>query len=382
MPWLPEGLVFDYVFFVGGGATRDKQLSLYFQSRALLHARNDRADNEDKLTFTIKSFHAEVCQRLKLVDLWQKHLHRKFGAVATSSEAVNKLVEHLTTKPGLLKVQECIAHSVPCHGNGGAESGIAECRVLYHELERCKAGGLPPPAVQPDLTAAPLAHAANLGGVDPSQSGAERVVALAEENLRFALGDPLREESDRPDGVTQREYELFLKSKAYMDGVSFAKDSGDFKEAATQLMKHGRTIHVIDLSTSRKAQISVAVEMMGSLVSGSDRARILTLLMSRTDILFDVEKKLKTVLPSWYHVLLTMQGKTNFKPGYNKAGPGHFLYLSVPNCDKLQEFRTTIKYSPRPGPGEKLRVLCTNTNCPFRNLGGGGPSEAEGKFSE
>ena len=141
-------------------------------------------------------------------------------------------------------------------------------------------------------------YRADVGGGDPSLSsveGADRVFALAEESIQFSLEDPLREDSDRPDGVSQREYELVLAAKEYMGGVSFAKDDAAFKDAATQLMQHGRTIHVIDLGTSRKSQISAAVEAMGSLVSGSHRARVITLLMSRTDILFDVDKKLKTV---------------------------------------------------------------------------------------
>ena len=104
---------------------------------------NDRADNDDKTTFTIKTFQSDVCQRLKLVDLWQRHLVHKFGAVESNSAAVARLIEHLTTKAGLVKVQACIAAAVPCHGRpgGSAEHGIPECKVLYAELERCKAGG-------------------------------------------------------------------------------------------------------------------------------------------------------------------------------------------------------------------------------------------------
>ena len=387
MPWLPEGFVFDNVFFVGGGVARDRQLAPHFACRALELVKMNRADNEDKLTMTIKVFSDEVCQRIKLVDLWKRHMARKFGAVATDSKAVERLIEHLTTKAGLLKVQECIANNVPCHGAGGSEAGIVECKALYKELERCKAGGLPPPVIQPDLTAAaPPAPAAGSGGVDPSSggadpaNGAERVVALAEESVRFSLGEATEKESDRPDGVSQREYELFLKSKAYMDGVTFADDSHGFKESATKLMQLGRTVHIIDLGTSRKHHISAAIETMGSLVSASEQARVLTLLLYRVDVLADVEKKLKTVLPQWYHVLLTVQGKKNFKPAYDRGGRSYFIYLSIPPCDKLREFPSTIQYSSIPGPGEKLRVLCTNPKCPFR--AGVEPSSVDGNFSE
>ena len=155
---------------------------------------------------------------------------------------MGRLIEHLTTKAGLLKIQDCIANSVPCHGNASADTGIPECRALYAELERCKAGGLPPPMVQPDLTLPPSQEGGqdpSSGGADPT-GGADRVVALAEERLMVTLAD---EKSDLPDGVTQREYELFLKAKAYME-VTFAKDANDFKDSVATLMQRGRIVHV------------------------------------------------------------------------------------------------------------------------------------------
>ena len=54
MPWLPEGFVFDNVFIVGGGAERGNQLALKYKLKALLRVRENRADNEDKLAFTVK----------------------------------------------------------------------------------------------------------------------------------------------------------------------------------------------------------------------------------------------------------------------------------------------------------------------------------------
>ena len=48
---------------------------------------------------------------------------------------------------------------------------------------------------------------------------------------------------------------------------------------------------VIDLGTSRKQQMSAAIEAMAALVSASEQARVITLLMFRVDILADVEKK-------------------------------------------------------------------------------------------
>ena len=67
---------------------------------------------------------------------------------------------------------------------------------------------------------------------------------------------------------------------------------------------------VIDLGTSRKVHMSAAIETMAALVSASEQARVITLLMFRVDVLADIEKKLKAVLPKWYHVLLMAQGNS------------------------------------------------------------------------
>ena len=370
MAWLPEGFVFDNVFFIGGGTASDRQLTEYFQSKALVLARNDREDNDDQTSFTIKVWTAEVCSRLKMVDLWRIHLYRKFGTVAAQSDAVKKLIDHLCTKAGLLKVQECISVSVPCHGNGTAESGIPECRVLYKELERCKAGGLPPPVVQPDVTSSggqdPNAGGQDSNAVSSTADDAVRAQVATEESIRFSL---LEEDAKTalPDGVTQREHELFLKAREYIDAVTIFGKEPEFKDASMNLLNAGRSVFMIDLATSRKTQISAAIDIVGTLATNCERTRVITVLFNRIDVLADVEKKLKLAFPKWYHILLSAQSGDSFKPAYQSGGKSTLIYLSIPPCDKLISFPTNIRYSAVLEPGEKLRVMCANPDCPYRS---------------
>ena len=85
---------------------------------------------------------------------------RKFDKVAQDSVALQRLLAHLCTSVGLAKIRtQCIDQGVQPHGTGHGEAGIAECRAIYAELERCKAEGLPAPAAVPD---------ASFGGVVPT----------------------------------------------------------------------------------------------------------------------------------------------------------------------------------------------------------------------
>ena len=44
----------------------------------------------------------------------------------------------------------CSEAGVILHGRNETQQGIPECYLLVRELEKCKAGGLPPPASIPD----------------------------------------------------------------------------------------------------------------------------------------------------------------------------------------------------------------------------------------
>lgn len=312
---------------MGGGIGVDKKLSPRFASKALALAKQDHADNGEKTTYSVKTWTLEVCNRLKLVELWQRFLFTKYGDVAAKSDAVEKLVNHLCTRVGLLKVQECITQSIPCHGTGHGDSGIPECRVIVQELDRCKAGGLPPPAVQPDVVVTaggaappqepqeaqtPMSTAeAAAKVIDAASMASDEITRLG---LEMAEEDP--DDSQRPRGLTQREYELLLKAQRYLEPVSFFDSQEGFKEACTQALSVGRTVCIVDMPTSRKSSISTAIETFAALIEDNDKTRLITTMLGRTDLIHDVGVKLQKALPTWYHVLLAHHVADTFKAAY------------------------------------------------------------------
>ena len=373
-PWLPDGFVFDNVYMLGGGAGSDRMLGTFFKLKALELAKQDRADNADTTTYTNKSWVPEVCARLKVVDSWRSFLFVKFGDVARNSEAVKKLVDHLCTKPGLAQVQACMAQRIALHGSGHGDAGISECRALFQELTRCKAGGLPPPAIQPD--------ALIQGGGDPQVADQEaktpdsrtkadeisRIVAASlasEDAMRVALQEGTDAAEGRPFGVDQREYELFTRATRYLDPVSFMENEDEFKAAATRMFAAGRTCYIIDLPTSRKGVIGAAIDLCSGLLQNQSNARLITTLQDRTDILHDVGVRLQKALPNWYHIPLSQQLSDSFKAAYARAGRSYFIYFSIPPEDKLTAFPNGIRSSTALTPGERLRFLCTNPKCPY-----------------
>ena len=79
------------------------------------------------------------------MDVWVSLMKKKYGAVATGSPAFSRLVNHLGTFGGLQSILGACSSGVVLHD----ANGIPECNLLDAELQKCKAGGLPPPAAIP-----------------------------------------------------------------------------------------------------------------------------------------------------------------------------------------------------------------------------------------
>ena len=70
---------------------------------------------------------------------------KRYGSVASQSPALIRLVNHLSSKNGLLSIKAAMTAQVFLH----AEGGIPECGLLVREFDRRQAGGLPLPARVP-----------------------------------------------------------------------------------------------------------------------------------------------------------------------------------------------------------------------------------------
>ena len=70
---------------------------------------------------------------------------KQYGSVARHSPVLGRVCEHLSTFVGLQSIMACAAAGLNLHGKSEAQQGIPECYLLVQELEKCQAGGLPPP---------------------------------------------------------------------------------------------------------------------------------------------------------------------------------------------------------------------------------------------
>ena len=91
-----------------------------------------------------------VCKGLRMLEAWRQIMDKRFGSVAKNSKAMDRLCADLATLPGLRKIITNNTTGVPMHGKSESQPGIPECYYLVKELEKCAAGGLPPPQTIPD----------------------------------------------------------------------------------------------------------------------------------------------------------------------------------------------------------------------------------------
>lgn len=72
-------------------------------------------------------------------------MRKRYGPVCALSEAYARLLERLTGYDGLLQVAATMVAGIPPQGSGPSNQGVTACSALVADLERCQAGGLPPP---------------------------------------------------------------------------------------------------------------------------------------------------------------------------------------------------------------------------------------------
>ena len=93
-----------------------------------------------------KAFQDKVCAPLKILEVWDKLMRKRYGPVCSQSAAYARLMSQLQAYDGLQVVAVAMASGVPLHGTGPSNPGVVDCHALVNEFDRCRAGGLPPPA--------------------------------------------------------------------------------------------------------------------------------------------------------------------------------------------------------------------------------------------
>ena len=140
LKWLPGKCVWDNEYLMGNAAKARSKMAPTTAVKALRLLAQSADQETPAVTFVDK-----ICMPMKVLEVWQCLLIKRFGAVASNSSAVRRLVASLETKAGLQSVVACAKASVLLH----SPTGIPECVTIFEELARCHAGGLPPPAEWP-----------------------------------------------------------------------------------------------------------------------------------------------------------------------------------------------------------------------------------------
>ena len=86
-------------------------------------------------------FQEKICKPMKIVEVWQALMIKRYGAVAANSQALERLVDSLTQWAGLQSVYRSATAGVFLHGTSAEKQGIPECWLLKNEFDKCQAGG-------------------------------------------------------------------------------------------------------------------------------------------------------------------------------------------------------------------------------------------------
>ena len=147
-PNIPGKMIFDNSFLVASSAHARNKLSDAAAAQALgVFA---AYGSEEGREMNVDTFVNVACKGTRLLEVWCTLIQKRFGSLAQNSAAFARLRAHLQTMVGLQTILTCAGASMTLHGKNEAQQGIPECFRMVRELERCKAGSLPPPEHCPD----------------------------------------------------------------------------------------------------------------------------------------------------------------------------------------------------------------------------------------
>jgi hypothetical protein len=312
--------VWDNEYLMGTGVKTRSKLELHGATTAF------RSLAEKEGDIAAKVFVERVCAPLKVLEVWDKLMRKRYGTVCALSWAYARLVIKLETYDGLQLVAATMASGFPLHGSGPGNPGIADCHLLVQEFDRCRAGGLPPPSRIP--TAEELAEEARKK--KQAEEEARRMEKEARERAEALLRElAQQEELDRGwlPMVTPVSVNETAQSSTDPVSAAAAAAEAEFAAALTQdlghvvfentpealiaaardpLSKCSRAALVIAVPTSGWAVISNYMQQAAEFLevykagcggSGTQhKMRILILTGSRWDVIAKVQEKARSVL--------------------------------------------------------------------------------------
>ena len=350
--------IWDNPYLMGNGASERFKLAPAYALQALEFAWEDDG-------LSAKTFIETICKPLKLVESWETLMLRKFGVVARGSTAFGRVVTSLRTPGGLKKVLAVAASGTHLHGSGPDNVGIVECYRIKAEMEKCKAGGLPPPAVLPDENRAGQPQEGD------SQAMSEQSV-VPEEDDATAKAEFMALSASGVDETTDDDESKQLAAAVAADlgNVHFFPEWQALQaEAAGAISKGGsRTLAVMDCPTSRVAVLAKGLDSLAELwkrAGQPQKFRLVVFCHTRFDVIAKVHEKVATLWPSWKAMVVQVTRRSyqsvKLRPSYVVVcGDPAELKGDIPTTHMLTKATRTC------GARESLQMRCTERACPLR----------------
>jgi len=368
MPYLRTGYTLTNPFFVS--AQVKERLVEGFAVAALDILYQDAQDNEEKRvpTMATNKFRDSICRSMKVLELWNKKTLHKYGKVARESQALERVVAHLSSYVGIQKVIACVNTGTPLDGTSDENIGIRECRELTKGFQQVLSGSAPPAAGGNTVGAVPGAGGANgvlpPSGLDGGAAGSGAAAGVLDEEtvtLAALLGKS-------ETAVSDEDMQLITAAREAMDGICCSRTRAALLDRMNEYSTRNVTV-LIDAPTSRKGVIAQYIDLAAVFLERSqkpDMFRILTTMHQRYNIFGECYEKLKSKFKAaaWAHNLVQMErGTAKGKPGFcwvvnnlktkKSAVPAH---VTVP------------RGSGKDRPGQR----CLDRNCKHRPKFGGG----------
>ena len=342
-------------------------------------------------------FTNEICKPMKILEVWHSLIEKRFGSVAKNSRALGRLLEHLSSVSGLQTVLRCAQSGVNLHGKSAESQGIPECYMLVKELEKCHAGGLPPPMKIPSEAEFRQEQELEKKAAEEAQQAAAKVAqqaaADAADETKRLQTEELAGEADiyslvGPETVASTPGPEELAKARVADvikGVHFCETpQALLSEADFALKSESRIVVLLEAPTTTVSGIShlfdVAKEVWdryqqgaGAGASGQTRFRLVVLFGSRWDLLTKAMERAKVLWPQWATMVAQIQRRawqtSRDRPTYA------LVICPIVEASAREPTVVQIPFSKNAIKNQGCGLRCTEVTCPWRQSDVGNASD-------
>ena len=384
-PHIPGKMIFDNTFFVTSTANIRNKLSDAAAAQALgvfgAYAREEGRD------MNVDTFISTVCKGMRLLEVWRSLIEKRFGSLATNSAAFARLCAHLQTLGGLQSILTCANAQMNLHGKSEAQQGIPECFQMVRELERCKAGSLPPPDHCPDeaevrrrVAAEKVAEAARLAAEQEAKAkeeAAEKEAAKQDADMDvvaeteiLTLATPLS--AVQPAEVSFEQQVMDIVD-ARMKHLTFASNTLEMTLALNKVLSEdARLVVLVDGVTTEKVAFGNLIDVAKvawdqyQQICGKDASkfRLVVVLGSRWELIDQILKKHKELWPTWAKFKVMVQQRSYQT---RQSPPLDVVVLCPPREVGNQEpVSLCVSQKKTSLTSQCVRMRCTDKTCAFR----------------